>query len=269
MNANAIEKKFASIGARLKISQIPVRWRNSSDYAIDIQHDKDGQFFELRVREMLNARLDLIVLQAKPEQRHLLLLVRRSGAEKRLDRFLCGHDERAWFVAAVPGGASSVDQAKEALKPREVLQAQATHGLTARQRQARNNRAFRRQGEWFFIPEPELVVDPKLVLHNEPIRRGSGKPHWIEQLYRYGGTKVYVCDKHPNGVAEGQYRKLIESKPSASKWAWRVMQRGAAAYAKGAVRHLDHAVITLPHWHRVIMNTETQTRSMQNMAFLD
>jgi site-specific recombinase XerD len=33
---------------------------------------------------------------------------------------LCGHDEREWFVAAVPGGASSVRQAMEALQPQEV-----------------------------------------------------------------------------------------------------------------------------------------------------
>jgi len=269
MNTNAIEKSFAAMGARLKISHVPLNWRARSDHAVDIQRDRGGDFFEFRVPETLRNALEVTVLQAKPEERHLLLLVRRSAPEKRLDRFLCGHDERAWFVAAVPGGASSVDQAKEALKPREVLQAQAARGLTARQRKARNNRAFRRQGEWFFIPAPDLVAEPKLVLHNEPIRRGSGKPHWVEQLYRYGGTKVYVCHKHPNGVTEAEYRKLIERNPSASQWGWRVMQRNPAVYAKGNVRHLDHAVITLPFWHRVVMNTETQTRSMQNMAFLD
>ena len=32
---------------------------------------------------------------------------------------------------------------------------------------------------------------------------------------------------------------------------------------------LDHAVITLPFWHRVLMNTETQSRTMRNVAFLD
>jgi len=37
----------------------------------------------------------------------------------------------------------------------------------------------------------------------------------------------------------------------------------------GSVRHRDHATITLPFWHRVIMNTETQGRTMANVAFLD
>jgi len=40
-------------------------------------------------------------------------------------------------------------------------------------------------------------------------------------------------------------------------------------YARGDVRHSDHATITLPFWHRVMMNTETQSRTMANVAFLD
>jgi hypothetical protein len=47
------------------------------------------------------------------------------------------------------------------------------------------------------------------------------------------------------------------------------MQRDPLVYARGTVRHSDHATITLPDWHRVVMNTETQSRSMRNMAFLD
>ena len=33
--------------------------------------------------------------------------------------------------------------------------------------------------------------------------------------------------------------------------------------------HADHATITLPFWNRVMMNTETQSRMMANVAFLD
>ena len=57
--------------------------------------------------------------------------------------------------------------------------------------------------------------------------------------------------------------------PNAVRWNWRVMQRDAGVYARGTVRHSDHATITLPFWHRVIMNTETQSRTMANVAFLD
>ena len=40
-------------------------------------------------------------------------------------------------------------------------------------------------------------------------------------------------------------------------------------YARGTVRHSDHDTITLPFWHCVVMNTETQSRTMANVAFLD
>ncbi len=45
--------------------------------------------------------------------------------------------------------------------------------------------------------------------------------------------------------------------------------RAAEVYARGAVSHSDHATITLHGWHRVWMNTETATRQMANVAFLD
>ncbi len=199
----------------------------------------------------------------------MLLLVRKSTAEPQLDRFLCGHDEREWFVAAVPGKASSVVQAMEALKPADVLAAQAEQRLTARQRNRRKNRAFRRQGEWFFVPAPTLLVDNKLVLRNEPIRRGGGKPHIVEELYRTGGTRVYVCAQHPNGLIEPEYKDVLRRNPQASRWGWKVMMRDAGVYACGRIRHPDHATITLPEWHRVTMNTETQSRTMCFVAFLD
>jgi len=31
----------------------------------------------------------------------------------------------------------------------------------------------------------------------------------------------------------------------------------------------ERDTITLPFWHRVVMNTETQSRTMVNVAFLD
>jgi len=35
------------------------------------------------------------------------------------------------------------------------------------------------------------------------------------------------------------------------------------------VLHRDHATIRLNEWHRVIMNTETQSQPLANVAFLD
>jgi hypothetical protein len=119
------------------------------------------------------------------------------------------------------------------------------------------------------VPEPTLVVDEKVVLHNEPLRRGGGKAHIVEQLFRTGGETVHVCVKHPNGLTQDQYRVLLQRDPTASRWGWQVMHRNPGVYARGTVRHADHETITLPLWHRVIMNTETKSRTMANMAYLD
>jgi len=276
MNTQPIESGFAQMGARVKVREIPSRWTQGDrswispqDYSLDIQRDGKGEFFELRVPTHLSDALDVTVMQSEPKQRHLLLFVRKPGDKPQLDRFLCGHDEREWFVAAVPGGASSVRQALDALQPAPVRQALASHKVSTNKRYSRKNRAFRRQGEWFFVPEPSLAVDPELVLPNEPLRRGAGKPHMVEQLIRTGGETVYVSSKHPNGLLPAEYKRLLKSDPSAARWGWRMMRRDMGVYARGAVSHADHATISLPFWHRVLMNTETQSRTMRFVAFLD
>ena len=267
MNAKHIECKFAMMGARFKVSVVPSR--RATDYAVDIQEDRRGEFFELRVPEPLSDSFDVNVLQTDKRDRHLLLFVR--PAEGKAARFLCGHDEREWFVAAVPGGASSVLQAKEALKPLVVRTRQTLLEVPSRLRNRRKNAAFLRQGEWFFVPASAWSRDPineKFVLSNEPLRRGAGKPHIVEQLFRVAGEAVYVCPKYANGVTEARYRQLLQQ-PGAAQWGWRMLRRNPRVYARGRIRHPDHATITLPDWHRVVMNTETETDTMRNVAFLD
>ena len=199
MDTSNLLTKFARIGARLKIADRPSRrFRTASGViSLDVREDRKGEFFEVARRSETDP--DVAVLDVQPADRHLLLLV-RDGDEKQ--KFLCGHDERHWFVAAVPESApvGTVRQAKEALKPTEVQVAQDRQGLRAEARNRRKNAAYRRQGEWFFLPVPGFHVDESLVLRNEPLRRGNGKPHWVEFCYRTGGETVYVCPRHPNGV---------------------------------------------------------------------
>src|SRR5206468_6855944 len=101
-------------------------------------------FFEI-VRPP-GAGAEIAVLDVQPADRHLLLLV-REGKDK--SKFLCGHDERHYFVAAIPEAApvGTVRQAKEALKPAEVQSAQAHKRLKGKARNRRRNAAFVRQGE--------------------------------------------------------------------------------------------------------------------------
>ena len=262
-------RQFAAMGARLQIAELPVsRWQSSS-YSIDIQRDRRGEFFQLRVARDLFASLDLTVLQSNSRDRHLLMLVRNDRDPDQRDRYLCGHDERAWFVAAVPKRVSTIYDAKEALKPPLVLHAQNHSGISREDRNLRRNSVFHRQGEWFFVPARELIARTKDILPNEPIRRPSGKAHVVQELYRTGGRVVYVSSTHPNGITEAQYRKLIQSQSHKAGLNWRAMRADARVYARGTVRHPDHQTITLPFWHRVLMNTEHESPWMPRVAFLD
>jgi hypothetical protein len=269
MDTSNLTTKFARIGARVKISDRPARRSRiaAATVSLDIAEDRDGEYFEI-VRSPL-ADPEIAVLDAQPRDRHLLLLV-RDGTEKQ--KFLCGHDERHWFVAAVPESApvGTVGQAKEALKPAEILDAQSRQGLRAAARNRRKNTAYRRPGEWFFLPVPELHIDESLVLRDEPLRRGNGgKAHWAEFCYRTGGESVWVCGRYPNGVTATEYRKILTANPNAKKWGWQAMRRNAGVYVRGRVRHTDHETIVLHEWHRVLMNTETNAKAMRNVAFLD
>lgn len=273
---NNLEKHFARMGARFQVAE-PVapafpawagRRNPTGGYALDVRSDRRGEFFELLVHDPARVP-EATVMQVAPRERHLLLMV-RSDRGAGLDRFLCGHDEREWFVAAVPGGASSVAQAREALKPAAVRLAQSRARVGAEEGNRRRNRAFVRQGEWFFVPRPRLVVDARLVLRDEPLSRGAGsKPHRVELVYRDRGEPVYVCAEYPRGLTEAAYRRLLQAKPSKRGLAWRRMTRNADVYARGAVRHPDHQTIVLREWHRVLMNTENETSTMQHVAFLD
>jgi hypothetical protein len=261
-----VAEKFDKIGARAKvhngnaiIRQRFTRGMNFGGVRLNVLKDEDGEYFDVAV----NGDTEVSVLDVQPKDRHLLLMA-KQGEEK--SKFLCGHDERHWFVAAIPEAApvGTVRQAKEALKPVEVQNRQT--GLNKNKRNKRKNSAYIRQGEWFFIPA-DIVADEKLVLKNEPITRGNGsKPHMVEFCYRMGGTTVYVSREHPNGVNLPTYQKLVKEGNGAN---FRAMQRDATVYVKGTIRHDDHKTINLVGWHRVIMNTEQKARAMRNVAFLD
>ncbi len=269
MDTELLTKKFERIGARLKIADQPPRfqpWPNS--LTIDIKSDRRGEYFQLLPTRQGNCELH--VLDANATDRHLLLFARQDGAKS---KFLCGHDERHWFVAAIPESApvGNVKQAKTALQPAEVQLEVARIGLSDRHRNRRKNGAFIRQGEWFFLPEPNAVVDHSRILRNEPLQRSrTGKPHWADECYRSGGTLVYVSHLFPNGLLEEQHAKILRDIRYTGRYTkWEVRMRNPRVYVRGRVRHADHATIYLEGWHRVVMNTENQALAMQHVVFLD
>jgi hypothetical protein len=275
MDARQLQTDFARIGARLRV--IPERRRAvASAVRLDVGDDRHGEIFDLRFNA--DTSPDLIAVDVRPERRHLLLLLREQPADRPhlspvKSRFLCGHDERHWFVAGVPeavAGVSSVRTAMDALKPAAVRLAEERAGVKPNDRHRRKNAAFLRQGEWFFLPAAGLVVDPLRVRRNEPLSRGGrSKPHTLEYAYRRGGTTVHVCREYPSGVEEVVYKRLRAERPETRRMSWRTMTRDPELYARGRVRHADHATIELHGWHRVVMNTEGQSAAMRHVVFLD
>ena len=263
MNANLIERHFAKIGARAKVH--PETLRNRSDgVTVDIGHDGEGEFFDIAMQRTTPA--DVRVVDIQPRIRHLLLMSDQFDGKH---KFLCGHDERHWFVAAVPERASvsNVQTAFEALKPATVRQRETQLKVKARKRNRRRNEAFIRQGEWFFVPVPEwFQVDERMAFRNEPIARSGGKPHICEELVRQGGELVYVSPQHRHGLTAPQHRRLIGRQP---KLQWVTQRRNPQVFVRGKVRHPDHKTIVLSGWHQVLMNTETESVAMRHVAFID
>lgn len=265
-----LNQKFAKIGARLVV-RTPENARTQrrtpeTPLRIDVRTDRDGEYFDIVVSNRARA---LQVLDLRPRERHLLLLARDVATGEK-EKFLCGHDERHWFVAAIPpGSVSSVPMAIESLKPAEVVRATAKKRVHTKNRNRRRNPAFIRQGEWFFVPEPDAKVPSAIVLRDEPLRRGNGKPHMVEFLARQNGITVYVCPHYPQGLTESSYRELLDRRPKARNYSWRLMRRDADVLVKGRVRHADHQTVDLVGWHRVFMNRENEAPAMRHVAFLD
>ena len=266
MNTQWIERHFEKIGARAKVHPETRRNRNEG-VTIDIGRDGAGEFFDIAMAKV--ASNHLCVVDVQPRMRHLLLLSEQNDGKH---KFLCGHDERHWFVAAVPERASvsNVQTAFDALKPAVVRQRENQLKVKSRKRNRRRNEAFIRQGEWFFVPAPEWFrVDERMAFRNEPIARGGGKPHICEELVRQGGELVYVSPQHPQGLTAMQHRRLISRQPNLKNLQWVAQRRNPLVFVRGKVRHSDHKTIVLNGWHQVLMNTENQSLAMRHVAFID
>ena len=124
MKDQLLENSFEKMGARVKVSEASrsrfLRPNSTSSLRLDVRRDKKGEYFLLS--KAAEDKTELVVLDVQPDDRHLLLLTREG---KKKARYLAGHDERHWFVAAIPEKTpvSTVRAAKNALKPAPVKEA--------------------------------------------------------------------------------------------------------------------------------------------------
>lgn len=257
-----LHSAFRKIGADVRVVP-PIRVPRPRPWLVALNAER------IRVRDdrfelVLPGNASATILDCRRDERHLVLSVQEPGVE--VQQFLCGFDERHWFAAAVKG--STVRAAKESLLPPQVREV----ALRARIRHAhlfrRHNRAFVRQGEWFFVPDDTVTVNPLLIRHREPlIRPGGGKPHVVDELVRGAGELLWHHPAHaPGGFTQEQFARLPENLRQQPQWSRRVLVRNGSIAVRGAVRHSDHATIFLRGWHRVFINSEQRPASL---GFLD
>jgi hypothetical protein len=262
----ALEKQFARIGATVVVRPMPRArsWRpNPRLYDVNvITSQREGEHFVISAAPEAPA---IRVLNADPDGRHLLLHV---AGDEGGERFLCGHDERHWFAAAVADRVSTVRDAKRSLLPKELRDA----GLSDRTISTRHNDTFKRQGEWFFVPIHEGLLRARgqfgTVLKDEPLLRNrNAKPHLCSEVVRFGGTPV-VLYRGTEYTLKAWDDFLAALRASGERLIGRVLNvvKDPEVYVRGQVRHPDHATLVLRGWHRVHANAEMRS---ENLSFYD
>ena len=200
------------MGARFRVvrpEDLPRR-RRRADYALDIVADKRGQLFEMQLSAEREAQLEINVLQCERHDRHLLLLVKTPEAK---DRFLCGHDEREWFVAAVPGGASTRRAGETRPAAGRVRDAADTRGLTSASARAgttgpssaRVNGSSCRRRICAWMRSSSCATSQSAAAAES--RTSSPR------CFRTGGETLYVCSRFPNGITEAEYQRTHRREP--------------------------------------------------------
>ena len=182
-------------------------------------------------------------------------------------KFLCGHDERHWFVAAIPEAARGVHQRGDGEGRAAAADGRFARGRTACRASGASTaatRRFLRQGEWFFVPVPDLRVEPWQIRRNEPL--GARRVGRRTCCARPAGAAVHRLRARWPGRGRGDWTRMLE--PASRGW-HRPMIREPALYARGSVRHPDHATMLLRGWHRVVMNTEQAAMAMRHVTFVD
>lgn len=211
MFGTTLRQHFQVMGADVRVAL------DADRFEIDIVNEGGHEVFDLRLPS--DGRVTAKVLDADRKRKHLLLDVNHRGYGMN-QKYLCGHDEFHWFVAALPDkrGITTLPEAMEALKPELVKSEQRQKRVKRKRRRGRRTTAYVRQGEWFFIPRPKLDVDEDRVEHNGALVRGEGKPHHVQWL-------CHTTD-------------------------------GKATYVRGRVAHPDHTTLHLETWHQVLRNME-------------
>jgi len=216
MNPDLLERKFREVGVPLRLDN------DRSWFGINVGRHRDREWIALSPGDS-----SVEVMDSDGDHRQLLLLVRETDGWGRpsKSKILCGRDESSLFSVRVTGSRviNTVAAAHEALKPVELRSAPGAR----RGPRYRNPRVIR-QGDWFFVPRPDLGRQEWPGSQRNARLSTGGNPHIVDYLH-------------------GETRNLF--RPPSFFW-----DRGFV-FARGFVRHKDHRTISLPYWHRVLPNS--------------
>lgn len=265
LRRDLLKKSFTSASLGLKLLSSPIHFTNRSIFQMDIQPSpRFGEYFRIwpgaanNEVEVLSSDVGLrqLVLRVKEPRRPFVEVVRKNRwnnreqaearalslggrilSETRYDwrlelwtpeedrRYLCGMDDLHLFLAQVEDG-STVAEAHEALRPREVREAETLWPG-----------AIRRQGEWFFLPlsadeaerlQAHLAAWPRALKNRQPVGPGGRNLHVADEVVR--------IDRR----VRSRHREL----------------RRPEVYARGVVVHADHRDLHLEGWRKVVRNRE-------------
>lgn len=178
-----------------------------------------------------------------PDTRRHESRTRKTRDEKR--RFLVGMDECHLFIAQLTGGATSVKQAHDNLRPRNVPAGKAA-----------KKRKIKRQGEWFFTP----ATDSEIEKIEEHIRANG-----VEKNVRIGPRGRWMRGR-PHIVTES----VVVSIPARQEGARDVVfTPRLVEFVRGRIVHPDHHALHLSGWHKVDMNTENRMELDRFSNFVD
>jgi hypothetical protein len=232
----------------------------SSGYRIDTRGR--GKTERFQIDTMPN--IELVPLDTQPDEEAVLVMIRDNDAphgRQNLAKMLLGHDERQLYVAAVPRETRDVADAKERLKPAIVQNAEARAKVKASKKNKHRNEARIRQGDFFFVPTT-VELDERMIKMHQPLRRGRGNAHMLEEVIEMGGQAGY--ERFGSFINERQYQSLEEK----DKQGYRKTLRNPTLYARGNVRHPEHKTVYLQGWHRVVPNTEAGARDIAGRPVL-
>jgi len=147
------------------------------------------------------------------------------------------------------------------------------------------------KGEFFLISRDRKAIEELVVLDVQPRDRhllllsrengrkhrfllGHDERHWFvagipetTPVSRVADAKLALKPEAVLAREETEYGQMSEGERS--RWSWRMMRRNPTVYARGRVRHPDHATVTLDGWHDVFSNTEHLSDAMRDVVFLD